>query len=140
MKFVMDTNVVVAGLRSPAGASARLLALAVTGVFTPILSVSLVLECESVCCRQQHLSVSGLSAGDVGTVLNTLCDVGKKVVPHFQWRPQLRDPNDEMVLEAAENGRADGLVTFNSGHFNRSAQQFGIVLMTPQDALKRIGP
>ena len=140
VKFVVDTNVVVAGLRSPAGASARLLGLAVTGVFTPIMSVPLVLEYESVCCRPQHLSVSGLSANDVCEVTNALCGAGKEVVPHFQWRPQLRDPNDEMVLEAAVNGRADGLVTFNSGRFNGPAQQFGIVLMTPQDALKRIGP
>ena len=140
MTFVIDTNVVAAGLRSPAGVSARLLGLAVTCVFTPIMSVPLLLEHESVCCRPQHLSVSGLSANDVGAVVSALCGAGEEVVPHFQWRPQLRNPNGEMVLEAALNGRADGLVTFNSGHFNGPAQRFGLVVMTPQDALKGIGP
>ncbi len=140
VKFVIDTNVVVSGLRSPAGVSARLLGLAVTGAFTPIVSVPLVLEYESVCCRPEHLSVSDLSANDVGDVVNALCGVGEEVVPHFLWRPQLRDPSDEMVLEAAVNGRADGLVTFNPRHFNGPAQKFGIVLMTPIVALKRIGP
>ena len=31
----------------------------------------------------------------------------------FSLGPQLRDPGDEMVLEAAVNGRAELLVTFN---------------------------
>jgi len=139
MKFVIDTNVVVSGLRSPTSASARLLGLALAGAFMPIMSVPLVLENESVCCRPEHLSMSGLSTKEVGTVINALCSVGAKALPHFQWRPQLRDPSDEMVLEAAVNGQADGLVTFNSGHFDGPAQKFGIILMTPIDALERIG-
>jgi predicted nucleic acid-binding protein len=33
--------------------------------------------------------------------------MAEPVPTHFLWRPQLRDPNDEVVLEAAVNGRAD---------------------------------
>ncbi len=141
MKFAIDTNVVASGLRSPAGASALLLRLAVNEAFTLLISVPLVLEYESVCCRPKHLSASGLSEREVRVVIDTLCEVGKEVNPHFLWRPQLRDPNDEMILETAVAGRADGIVTFNLGHFKGVAdQKFGLELMKPVDALKRIGP
>jgi predicted nucleic acid-binding protein len=42
-----------------------------------------------------------------------LASVIKTVYIHFAWRPQLRDPADEMVFEAAIDGRADALETFN---------------------------
>jgi predicted nucleic acid-binding protein len=60
------------------------------------------------------------------------------VKTHFLWRPQLRDPNDEMVLEAAVNGRADLLVTFNVRDFGTVPSRFGIEVMIPRDALERI--
>jgi DNA-binding transcriptional MocR family regulator len=48
---------------------------------------------------------------------------------HFQWRPQSRDPNDEMVLEAAINGRADALVTYNVADFAGPAERFRISVL-----------
>jgi len=41
---------------------------------------------------------------------------------HLRWRPQLRDPDDGLVLEAAVNGRADALVTDNVKDFRDVAQ------------------
>jgi hypothetical protein len=54
------------------------------------------------------------------------------------WRPQLRDPNDEMVLETAVTGQADAIVTFNMGDFGEAPGRFGIELFLPQAALKRL--
>ena len=71
-------------------------------------------------------------------VIDTLCLVGDKVLARFQWRPQLRDPSDEMVLEAAINGRADALVTFNTRDFGEAPQRFGILVSSPLEALRRI--
>ena len=56
----------------------------------------------------------------------------------FLWRPQLRDANDEMVLEAAVNGGADAIVTFNLRDFGGKPKQFGIDLLLPRDALAQI--
>ena len=57
--------------------------------------------------------------------------MAEPVKTHFLWRPQLRDPGDEMVLEAAVNGRADALVTFNLRDFGSAPSRFGVELLLP---------
>ncbi len=137
MRFVLDTNVVVAGLRSPTGASAALLDRALDRAFELLLSVALALEYESVCQDPGQRIVSGLSNADVETIIFALCAVAEPVRTRFLWRPQLRDPADEMVLEAAINGNADALVTFNRRDFGDAHRRFGIALLSPQQALRR---
>ena len=56
---------------------------------------------------------------------------------HFQWRPQSRDPSDEMVLEAAINGRADALLTYNVADFAGPTERFRISVLRPGDLLKK---
>lgn len=138
MRYVLDTNVIVAGLRSPTGASAALIDRALHRTFTPLLSVALTLEYEAVCCDPAQRIVSGLSEADVRTVISALCRVAEPIVTRFLWRPQLRDPADEMVLEVAINGHADALVTFNRRDFGAAPARFGIAVLSPQEALKRI--
>ena len=133
----MDTNVVVAGLRSPSGASAKLLDMALGRQFTLLLSVALALECESVCMDPNQRIVSGLSEDEAKVIASSLCAVAEPVVASYLWRPLVRDPGDEMVLEAAINGRADALATFNQRDFGNAPQRFGIALATPQQALRR---
>ena len=135
MRYVLDTNIVVAALRSPSGASAELLRAALRGEFTLLLSVAIVLEYEAVCCDPQQRISSGLQEEQVRKVIDTLCDVCEFAEPRFQWRPQLRDPNDEMVLEAAINGKADALVTFNQKDFGTVPERFGILTLSPREAL-----
>ena len=138
MRCVFDTNVVVAALRSPSGASAALLENALARRFTLLLSVPLVLEYEATCIDPAQRIASGLDRSEVETVVSALCAVAEPVRSRFLWRPQLRDPADEMVLEAAVNGRADALVTFNRRDFSEVPATFGIELLTPRQTLRRI--
>ncbi len=138
MRLVLDTNVVVSGLRSPSGASAALLDRALSRAFTLLLSVALALEYEAAANDTEQRLASDLSEEDVATILASLCAVAEPVYCWFLWRPQLSDPADEMVLETAINGGADGLVSFNRRHFERAAAQFGIPVLSPQQALRRI--
>ena len=138
VRMVMDTNVVVSGLRSPSGASAKLVDQALARRFTPLLSVALALEYEATCCDPVQLSACGLSETDVQAIISALCVVAEPVVTRFLWRPQLRDPSDEMVLEAAINGGADALVTCNQRDFGDAPREFGIALLAPQGALRRL--
>lgn len=140
MRLVLDTNVIVAGLRSPSGASAALLDHALGRSFTLVLSVALALEYEAVCRDPAQRIASGLSEADVETVVTALCAVAEPVATRFLWRPQLHDPADEMVLDAAINGAADVLVTFNRRDFGQAPARFGVALLSPQDALRRLPP
>ncbi len=138
MRYVLDTNVVVAGLRSPAGASAALIDQALDQAFTLLLSVALVLEYEATCRNPAQRIMSGLSEAEISNIISALCAVSEPVTPRFLWRPQLRDPADEMVLETAINGNADALVTFNRRDFGDAPGDFGIALLAPREALRRI--
>ncbi len=131
-------NVVVAAVRSPSGASAALLERALDRRFTLLLSVPLALEYEGVCRDPAQRIASGLSESEVRTIMSALCAVAEPVQAWFLWRPQLRDPADEMVLETAVNGTADALVTFNRRDFGDAPGAFGIEVLSPRHALSRI--
>ncbi len=138
MRYVLDTNVVVAGMRSPTGASAALLRLARAGRFVPLANVALALEYEAVCERAEHLKASGLTLAEVGIFVTAVLAMVEPVESHFMWRPQLRDPQDEAVLEAAVNGRAAAIVTFNRRDFGLAPGRFGVDVLLPIEALRRI--
>lgn len=138
MRLVLDTDVLVAALRSPTGASSALLQAALSGRVTLLANVALVLEYEAVCNRAEHLAAAGLEAAQVGMFLDAVCALAAPVESHFVWRPQLRDPSDEMVLEAAVNGRADAIVTFNQRDFGAAPQRFGIRVILPRDAWRKL--
>jgi putative PIN family toxin of toxin-antitoxin system len=140
VRVVLDTNVIVAAMRSPAGASAALLRAARGGKLVLVANVSLALEYEATCLRAEHVLASGLAPAQVGIFLDAVVALADPVETHFLWRPLLRDPGDEMVLEAAANGRADAIVTFNQRDFADSALQFGIEVLSPSTALRRIAP
>lgn len=118
--------------------SAALLEQALDRRFTLLLSVPLVLEYEGTCTDPAQRIASGLSESEVGVIVSALCAVAEPVHAWFLWRPQLRDPADEMVLEAAVNGNADALVTVNSRDFGEAPGAFGIEMLSPRQALGKI--
>lgn len=134
----MDTDVVVAAMRSPQGASAAIIKAARRRKTTILTSVSLALEYEAVCHRAEHQLASGLTRLEVEIFVDAVIALSEPVETHFRWRPQLRDPTDEMVLEAAVNGQADALVTFNLRDFGMAPLQFGFPVLRPRDAILRI--
>jgi predicted nucleic acid-binding protein len=103
-----------------------------------LVSVPLAMEYEAICSEAEHRLTAGLSEREVEIFLDAIVAMAEPVETHFLWRPQLRDPGDEMVLEAAVNGQADLLVTFNVRDFGDVPSRFGIELMIPRDALERI--
>ena len=96
------------------------------------------LEYEAVCSRTEHLAAAGLSTQELGVFLDALAALAEPVETHYLWRPQLRDPGDEMVLEAAVNGGAQAIVTFNLRDFGLAPSAFGIDVLLPRDALRRL--
>jgi putative PIN family toxin of toxin-antitoxin system len=138
MRCVLDTNVIVAAMRSPIGASSGLLMAARRSEVTLLANVALALEYEATCQLAEHRLVAGLDLDDVGIFIDAVLAMVEPVETHFLWRPQLRDPGDELVLEAAVNGQAAALVTFNRRDFGAVPAQFGIDVLTPAEAIRRI--
>lgn len=130
---------VVAAMRSPSGASAAILRGVRRERVELLLSVPLAMEYEAVCLRPEHQMTAGLSEREVHIFVDAVLAMAQSVKIHFLWRPQLRDPADEMVLETAVNGRADLLVTFNERDYGTVPRRFGIEVLTPRLALERIG-
>jgi predicted nucleic acid-binding protein len=106
--------------------------------FEVLASVPLIIEYEAVLTRSEHLEAIGLTSRQVNEVLDAFVKVSIPVPLRFLWRPQLKDPADEMVLETAVNGAADWLVTFNLRHLAGAARQFGIRVARPRDAWREV--
>jgi putative PIN family toxin of toxin-antitoxin system len=135
VRVVLDTNVLVAALRSKSGPSREWVRAALQRQIALLASVPLFLEYEEVLKRPEHLRAAGLSVALVDEFLAGLAGIITPVEVSYLWRPQLVDPADEMVLEAAVNGMADWIVTYNVRHFAVAAKRFGINMGGPAAAL-----
>jgi putative PIN family toxin of toxin-antitoxin system len=138
MRLVLDTNVLVTAFRSRTGAAAEVVRLVRRRELTMVATVALFLEYEAVLTRPEHLARAEMTSPEANSVLDVLAALVEPVEPHFLWRPRLRDPNDDMVLEVAVNGRADAIVTFNARDFAGVIGEFGIEILTPAEILKRM--
>ena len=138
MSLVLDTDVMVAAFRSRSGASRQILLAALEHRVELLLSVPLILEYEAVLLRPEHLAASGLTSLEVEQVLDDVAGVATRVKLAFRWRPRLRDPDDDMVLETALNGNAGAIVTFNQRDFEEAKRSFGCAVLLPAAALQQI--
>jgi len=138
LRAVLDTSVVVAALRSRTGASNRVLELVARGKVRPLASTALFLEYEEVLRRPENRLATGMSEEDVEEFLAALASAAEPVEINFRWRPQLKDPQDELVLETAVNGRAEALVTHNVRDFEPAARLFGLRILLPRGVLKEL--
>ena len=135
-QIVIDTNVIVAGLRSRRGSAFKLLILINTGQFDIHLSIPLVLEYTEVLLRE--LPNLYLSREEVDDLIDFYCAVGVQHEIFFLWRPFLRDPKDDMVLELAVKAGCESIITYNTRDF-AGVEQFGLSLLEPSEFLRLIG-
>jgi putative PIN family toxin of toxin-antitoxin system len=135
-QIVVDTNVIVAGLRSRRGSAFPLLTLIGTGLFDINLSVPLVLEYKDVLLRESPNLY--LSRDEVDDLIDFYCSVGISHEIFFLWRPFLRDPKDDMVLELAVKAGCQSIITYNTRDFV-GVGQFGLNVLEPSVFLQLIG-
>ena len=137
-RLLLDTNVVRSGFVSPAGASRLLLQAALTGRATVVASTALMLEYEDVLLRPDTLQRACVAAQDALAFLDGLCAICLPVTVRVRWRPQSPDSSDDLVIDAAVNGLADTLATFNLRDLRAPAARFGIAAELPADILRRL--
>lgn len=135
-QVVLDTNVLVAALRSRRGASHELVRrLAFDRAWVLNLSNSLALEYIEIVLREGPMA--GLSSVQLESFLNFICAAAVEREIHFRWRPTLADPDDDLVLELAVACGATHIITFNKRDFAPAAR-FGIQIVSPGEFLALI--
>jgi len=138
MIAMLDTDVIIAAVVSPTDASRFLLREIGPGRLTAAASVPLMLEYEAVLKRPETLERAGGTPADMDIILDQLAATMRQVPIWYLWRPQLRDRDDDMVLEAAANAAATYLVTFNIRDFGEAPEKFGIQLCRPSELVRRL--
>jgi putative PIN family toxin of toxin-antitoxin system len=135
--MILDTDVIIAAIRSSKGASAEIVRRVLRRQMRIELTVAMVLEYEAVATRDEHLQAGELSASEAIVLIDALAALADAVDIHFRWRPQLRDANDEMILEAAINATDQTIVTFNKRDF-AGAERFDVKILSPQEILESL--
>ena len=133
LRVILDTSVLVAASRSRNGASFGLLSMLPSSQFEIALTVALYTEWQSVLTRPEHLP-PGVSANDAMGFLRYLASIAHLQDVHFLWRPFLRDPDDDMVLECAVASGSEYIITHNVKDFKR-ATELNVRAVTPAEFL-----
>ncbi len=133
--IIMDTNVLFAGLYSSTGASFQILRLLDARKIRPVISTTLLFEYEDVLKREQ--TILELSHNQVDIVLDNICALSIFQEIYFLWRPYLKDPKDDHVLEVAVASKTETIVTHNLKDF-KGVEKFGIKAITPGNYLEVI--
>ena len=135
-RVIIDTNVLVAALKSNRGASFRVLSLITSKKFEVNISVALICEYEDV-LKRPALGIN-LTTEEIDKLLDVICLFGVKHKIWFMWRPLLSDEKDEFIADLALNSQIDAIITYNLKHF-RSLEKFGIKIVEPSGFLRLIG-
>lgn len=135
-RIVIDTNVFISALRSKRGASYKLLFETDRSKYVQNISTPLILEYESVAKRE--LAKLSVTADDVDAILDMICKNAEACAVSFRWRPFLKDPDDDFVLELAVQSQSQYIVTYNKADL-AGVEEFGIGLLTPKEFLQALG-
>jgi len=134
MRVVFDTCILYSALRSSMGASHRIVKSLPNPNFRLLISTPVFFEYEEVLRRPKQFP--HLNAQDIDDFLDYFASACEHVHINFLWRPQLQDPDDDLILELAVSGRADAIVTFNRRDFVGS-EQFGIRVISPKELIEK---
>ena len=138
MRIVLDTACFVTAVRSSAGAAGEVLRKVFRKELVLLMDLNIGLEYRDVGLRPEHLMASTLSEREVLELIEALEAFAEPVEVLLKTRPQSSDPNDDMVLDLAINGRAEALVTYNTKHFVKTGKLYGIPILTPVLLLQEI--
>ncbi len=134
-RVVIDSNVIYSGLLSQKGSSFKLLKLIPDNAFTVAVSVPLILEYESVLVK--NLGKLNLNKKDINDFLDYICAVAEDTRIFYLWRPLLKDPYDDHILEVAVSSNSKYIITYNIKDFEE-ARFFGIKVISPDIFLSEI--
>jgi putative PIN family toxin of toxin-antitoxin system len=138
VRIVFDTSSLITALRSSKGAAAEVLRLILLEKVVILMDYKIASEYRDVALRPEHLAASRRSAETVLSLIGNIEGLAEPVQVVSKPRPLSPDPNDDMVLDVAINGRANVVVTQNVKHFTTAARRYGIRVMSPAELLETL--
>jgi putative PIN family toxin of toxin-antitoxin system len=135
-QIVLDTNVLLAGLRSNRGASYKLLTLLNDSRWQLNISTALIFEYEEILKRQKEQLT--LTESDINSIIETFCAIANQRNIFYLWRPVARDPDDDFLIDLAVECQANFIITYNQKDL-QAAEKFGIKVVTPKEFLQQVG-
>jgi putative PIN family toxin of toxin-antitoxin system len=138
VRIVLDTASFVTAVRSSDGAAGEVLRMIFREGLVPLMDLKLGLEYRDVALRSEHVKASALSKREILELIEAIEAFAEPVKVVIKPRPLSPDPNDDMILDLAINGRAEALVTSNTKHFMAAGKRFGIPVLTPAELLEKI--
>lgn len=135
-QIVLDTNVIIAGLRSSRGASYKLLTILNDDRFQVNISNALLFEYEEILKRE--IFDLGLSLEDIDNIINGICAIANHRDIFYLWRPMAREPDDDFIVDLAVECQADYIITYNKKDL-QAAQIFNIKVASPKEFLQELG-
>jgi putative PIN family toxin of toxin-antitoxin system len=138
-RIVVDTNVIVAALTSPAGSNRAVLRCCLAGVVEPLIGTALFHEYESIISRKSVQARCPLQPMERDELLNAFLGRCVWVRISFRWRPNLADESDNHLMELAVAGGAATIITNNVRDLTSGELIFpDIKIMTPSSFLKTV--
>lgn len=135
-QLVIDTNILIAGLRSNKGASYKLLSILNDPRWRINLSTALVFEYETVLKRESEQL--NLSFNEIDKIINALCSIANLNQIFFLWRPLSKDPDDDFLFDLAVKSQANFIISYNKSDL-KAIEKFGVEVLTPKEFLQRVG-
>ena len=135
---MLDTASFVTAVRSSGGAAGEVMRMIFREEVVVLMDFKLGLEYREVALRPEHVNASALNRGEILELIEALEAFSEPVEVLIKNRPLTSDPDDDMVMDLAINGRAEALVTGNTKHFASAGKRFGIPVLSPTELLEQI--
>lgn len=135
-QIVIDTNVILAGLKSSTGASFKLLNLMNDSRFNLNISATLIVEYEDV-LKRNNLDL-GLTFETIERFIDGICSMANHHEIFFLWRPLSTDPDDDFIIDLAMKSQSDFIISYNEKNL-KNIRKFGIDILNPKQFLQLLG-
>ena len=135
--IVIDTSVLVSALVGKEGPNREVLRQCLMGLYKPLISNALFSEYEEVVARENILELCPLKPEEIRDLLNALYHICRWVPIYYLWRPNLKDEDDNFLIELAVAGNAEYIVTNNTKDLHSGELSFkGLRILTPEEFLR----
>ena len=136
-QIIIDTNVLISGLRSRQGASYQMLTRLKDDRWQINISVPLILAYETLLLREA--ATLKIETSTIDRILDDICAISNQHEIFYLWRPTAKDPNDDFLIDLALKAKADFIISYNQRDLEPAKSRFGLQVVTPKTFLQLVG-